>query len=677
MRRIILAFFALLLATGAFAQTGTNKTAAQLNTEIGTTGCTQPTCLWPDNTLGLITPFDLRQVGLDVVASSAILQSANLFLAQQIVDLGSGTSEPAAGSGAAWSAYGADGFSARFEATAFNNAVSGAAAIFDGRTSLGTRGSPLAVTSGTMLASFEGKGYDTSVWTGTGAALHIYAEGTFSGTSHAGEICEATTASGATATTDWWCIHNDGGVTLGSPTGGDKGANTLNLPAGAIYDNNVAPTGTGAYAHATSPTFVTPTLGAASGTSFNGLTVTSTTGTLTIANGQTLTDTSAIFSGVLLRANSSGGFQAYTAQNCTNQAVTALSTSGNVTCTTLTGSYLASNTVAFSNVAQLAAVSLLGNPTGSLANVAGITLGSTLNFSGTTLNVTTASASQLGAAKCDNSTITCASGVFTAVGAASTSVGASGTITGITGTITTGYLLYNNAGYIGNESIATALGTRATNPTTQQFLSGTNVTYTTPAGVLWIKVTIVGGGGAGGPGNGTGGSNGNPSCLNTSSPACTSPVYEASGGNSPGTGAGGNGGQVSGSGTCNVLSVPGGSGTGGNSNTATVNTAVGGHGGDSSLGGAGGGAQDGNNVGLPGATNSGGGGGGGGTATASTPSGAGGGGGATCVAIINSPAANYYVTVGGTVASGTPGTGGSAGGLGSAGQVVFEEHYGS
>jgi hypothetical protein len=69
MRRLGLVLFALLLATGAQAQTGSNKTQAQLNTEIGTTGCSQPTCLWPDNTTGLITPFDLRQVVLDVVAT--------------------------------------------------------------------------------------------------------------------------------------------------------------------------------------------------------------------------------------------------------------------------------------------------------------------------------------------------------------------------------------------------------------------------------------------------------------------------------------------------------------------------------------------------------------------------------------------------------------------------------
>jgi hypothetical protein len=53
----------------AVAQTGSVKTQAQLNTEIGTTGCMQPTCLYPDNQQGLITPLQLRQGLLDITAT--------------------------------------------------------------------------------------------------------------------------------------------------------------------------------------------------------------------------------------------------------------------------------------------------------------------------------------------------------------------------------------------------------------------------------------------------------------------------------------------------------------------------------------------------------------------------------------------------------------------------------
>lgn len=48
-------------------------------------------------------------------------------------------------------------------------------------------------------------------------------------------------------------------------------------------------TGSGALVFATSPTLVTPTIGAATATSINGLTITTSTGTLTVANGKTLT----------------------------------------------------------------------------------------------------------------------------------------------------------------------------------------------------------------------------------------------------------------------------------------------------------------------------------------------------------------------------------------------------
>lgn len=52
-----------------------------------------------------------------------------------------------------------------------------------------------------------------------------------------------------------------------------------------------AVTGTGAVVLATSPTLVTPALGAATATSINGLTITSSTGTLTITNGKTISFT--------------------------------------------------------------------------------------------------------------------------------------------------------------------------------------------------------------------------------------------------------------------------------------------------------------------------------------------------------------------------------------------------
>jgi hypothetical protein len=70
---------------------------------------------------------------------------------------------------------------------------------------------------------------------------------------------------------------------------GVTGATTLSSAltyGGVALSNSV--TGTGSMVLSTSPTLVTPTLGAATATSINGLTVSTTTGTLTLVNGSTL-----------------------------------------------------------------------------------------------------------------------------------------------------------------------------------------------------------------------------------------------------------------------------------------------------------------------------------------------------------------------------------------------------
>jgi hypothetical protein len=62
MRFAILFLSLLLFSSPLLAQTGSNKTATQLNAEIN--------ALWPDNSSGLITPYNSRQTLLDMVASS-------------------------------------------------------------------------------------------------------------------------------------------------------------------------------------------------------------------------------------------------------------------------------------------------------------------------------------------------------------------------------------------------------------------------------------------------------------------------------------------------------------------------------------------------------------------------------------------------------------------------------
>ena len=204
-------------------------------------------------------------------------------------------------------------------------------------------------------------------------------------------------------------------------------------------------------------------------------------------------------------------------------------------------------------------------------------------------------------------------------------------------------------------------------PTVTNFLSGSG-TYTTPAGVLWLEVTCVGGGG-GGNGGGNGASAGNPGSVGgtttfgaLSATGATAPAnYNFPGG--PGTASGGN-----------VFNMGGGNGNGGSFNAATGTYCIAGSGGNSIFGGAGGVNLGG--IGSAAAANSGSGGGGGSTGTtANTYSGGGGGSGGAVKHIYTSPAASYAYAVGAGGAGGAGGGGGSAGGNGAAGIITVIEHY--
>lgn len=117
--------------------------------------------------------------------------------------------------------------------------------------------------------------------------------GTLGGTGvipNAALVNAATTVNGQTCTLGSTCTvtASAASVTVGTTTvtGGVSG-NIFYNNAGVLGEKT--PTGTGNPVLDTSPTLVTPNIGAATATSINGLTVSSSTGTLTIANGKTLT----------------------------------------------------------------------------------------------------------------------------------------------------------------------------------------------------------------------------------------------------------------------------------------------------------------------------------------------------------------------------------------------------
>jgi len=200
-----------------------------------------------------------------------------------------------------------------------------------------------------------------------------------------------------------------------------------------------------------------------------------------------------------------------------------------------------------------------------------------------------------------------------------------------------------------------------TTPTTQVFTSGSG-TYTTPAGVLWLEVELIGGGGGGG----AGGTGGNTGAAGTATTFGTLTGNGGSGGNVGG--AGGAGGTASG-GYDNQAG-----GWGQAAYLAGATALQGGSGGNGIYGGA---ASGGNGLiaASTAAANSGAGGGGGTATVNGQNAGTGGGAGGSVKAIIGSPAATYTYTVGSGGAGGTIGTGAQAGSAGAGGKIAVREHY--
>lgn len=239
----------------------------------------------------------------------------------------------------------------------------------------------------------------------------------------------------------------------------------------------------------------------------------------------------------------------------------------------------------------------------------------------------------------------------------------------VTAVGTTGQLL---TGVTGADPVwATAANQSTTIPTTQNLTSGSGATYTPPAGAVWIKVRMVGGGGGGG---GVG--------LTTAPAGATGGTTTF---NSV-TAVGGTGGAGSGAATSALGGVGGTGGTG----TATLRK-PGNAGGASSVGGLatanfsgqGAGTQFGGapvvtatNSATPtaAAANTGAGGSGSGPTSSVNASAAGGGGGEYVELIL--AATTYTYTVGGGGAGGIgTGTGAGTGAAGGSGLITVEEHY--
>lgn len=217
-----------------------------------------------------------------------------------------------------------------------------------------------------------------------------------------------------------------------------------------------------------------------------------------------------------------------------------------------------------------------------------------------------------------------------------------------------------------------------TTPTVQVFTSGSAATYTTPAGVKWIRVLFAAGGGGGaGAGQTTApdGTIGNDTSFNS--------IVAAAGLGGKGTTnvavttpAGGLGG-TGGSGSTNVVKrFPGNDGGAGN-NTGAAGAVSSGAGAAGPFGGsvAGSAVASGAN-GTSAIAGTGAGGAGAGGVGATQNAGGGGGSGEFVTLIIGAPAATYTYTVGAGGAGGIgTGVGAFTGGAGASGFIIVEEYY--
>lgn len=227
-----------------------------------------------------------------------------------------------------------------------------------------------------------------------------------------------------------------------------------------------------------------------------------------------------------------------------------------------------------------------------------------------------------------------------------------------------------------SDGTVTDIKTSFTKPTVQKVTASGTGTYTTPAGVKYIRVRMVGGGGGGSGGGSASGGNGGTG-GNSYFRVGASPDLLVANGGVGGTwnGAGGAGGTASlGSGPIGTA-LSGSSGGGFNASNGSGGPITGSIGGSTPFGGGGASGVY-NSVGQTATTNTGSGGQGGGNGNApSSNGGSGGGAGGFVDAIIHSPNSTYAYNVGAAGTVGTAGTSGTAGGAGAVGYLEVTEYY--
>lgn len=196
-------------------------------------------------------------------ATIPLNNTANVFSALQTVTLNATTLPSPVLTNQVLRLGGANGVSARIEVDNFGGASYLSAVSYGGN-----NGSPAALVAATELGGVNSWGYNGSTIIGPQASFRMYANQNWSVGANGTYADIATTPNGSTTLTQVVKFENDGGITVpGTVTGGSKGAGTLNLTNG-LYNNGTAPVGSGGgYVLSNSPTLVTPNIGVANGAS--------------------------------------------------------------------------------------------------------------------------------------------------------------------------------------------------------------------------------------------------------------------------------------------------------------------------------------------------------------------------------------------------------------------------
>lgn len=511
-----------------------------------------------------------------------------------------------------------------------------------------------------------------TIGSGTGAVIG-------SGTTISQHVADAT-HNGYLSSADWSTFNSKqaSGSYITSLTGGVTASGPGSAAATVVTNANLtgpitsvgnatalaAQTGTGSvFVVQNTPTLTTPVIGAATGTSLSvsgQLTSTVSTGTAPLV----VSSTTQVAN--LNAATAGSATTATTAINATNTAIT----DDTATNATMFPTWVTANT---GNLPQkVSSTKLTFNPStaalttttfvGALTGTASGNTTYTASNHGVVVSSSTNAMTVIGA---DSSTTKVLTSGGSSADPSWTAVAGTSFATQTAGTFFSGPQ---------SGSAATPTFKALQTPVITRYTSSSGI-HTLSAGVLYIKVTVVGAG-AGGGSSGTGSWGASTGGGNTTwSIHSGAAILTGTGGSGGGQSSGAAGGATTVVSGTVIIRSTGGSGSGSQYEAASATCQPSGGSGGSSLHGLGGGGGYYAGAGLDG-TGSGSGGGGGGNPNASASyTGAGGGAGGTVTCIFTSPAASYDYSIGAAGTGGTAGASGFAGGAGQSGLVLVEEFF--